>query len=127
MTRPDPLDRFAPRPPSADEATADALIRYALVRAEAARALWSADLDADRQFAKFTGHYVLAFGLGSLKAADPAFADNAARRLWAALSDGGMCEEAVYAGLVAEGLDPDEIARAAVEAYRTRAAEVGAR
>jgi hypothetical protein len=121
------LDRFAPRPASPDEATADALIRYALVRAEAARALWSADLDAARQLVRSSGLYTLAFLLGSLQTADPAFADNAARRLWVALGDGGVVEEAIHAGLIAHGLDPEEIARTAVDSYRARAAEVGTR
>jgi hypothetical protein len=124
--KPDPLDAYAPRPTSPDDATAAAMIRYVLVHAEGARALWVRDLDAPRQMVRYSGLVATAVLLRHLRDVDPGAADEAARRLWLALSGAGS-ETHPARWLRDEGLDPDEIARVAVDAYRARTAQVGAR
>lgn len=123
MTRTDPLDRFAPWPQNAEDATADALIRHAVVHAYGALALVHAGHDAARQQVRVTQYVAIAQLLMDLRAADPAAAGAAALRLWRRLGDGADLEHAV-ARWVHRRSDPDEIARAAVQAYEARAGEL---
>lgn len=120
VTRPDPLDRFAPWPQLPEDVTADALIRHAAVRAHGALALAAAGHDVPRQLARAMQYFVAAQLLLDL-AHDPVRAERAARQLWARIGDGACVAEAIRGWLTAADLDPDEIARVAVEAYQARA------
>lgn len=123
----DPLATFAPWPATAEEATAEALIRVAAVRAHAAHALFAADHDAQRQLVKFTGNFVMAALLRDAMDLDCSDADEMARRLWARIGDGGVCAEEVLDWLDEASINPDDVATVAVDAYRIRAEEVAAK
>ncbi|HET8661121.1 MAG TPA: hypothetical protein VFM55_19255 [Micromonosporaceae bacterium] len=121
----DPLAAFAAWPTTAEEATAEALIRYAAVRAYAALALIHAGHDVPRQQVRAVQYVAIATLLSEMHS-EPARADVAARHLWARLGDGADLAPHLHAWVGVFGIDPEEVARAAVEAYEARAAEVGA-
>lgn len=120
----DPLDQYAPWPQTASDATATAMVRYALVRARGAEALYEAGYDVDRQLVRSTANYAIAELLRAAQRADPHEADRVARMLWDRLGDGAMASEWVHDRLDGLGLDPGVIGRASVAAYERRAAEV---
>lgn len=125
MTRPDPLDRFAPWPQHVDDVTAEALIRHAVVHAHGALALAADGHDVPRQLARALQYFVAAQLLLDL-AHDPVRADRAAGQMWARIGDGTCIAEAIRGWLTAADLDPDEIAGTVVDAYRARAEQVAA-
>lgn len=126
MIRPDPLDRFAPWPQHADHATAEALIRHAAVHAAGALALVDAGHDVPRQRVRAVQYIAIATLLSEMHA-EPARADVAARHLWARLGDGADLAPHLHAWVGVFGIDPNDVARAAVDAYRTRAEQVAAK
>lgn len=122
----DPLATYAAWPATAEAATADALIRYAAVRAQGAHALAEAGLDVSRQIVRFTQYLAIAQLLRNLQTASTWWADEAARRLWTLLADGSDGGDVVRFWLRQAGVDPDAVAKAAVDAYRARAEQVAA-
>lgn len=127
LPRPDPLDRFAPWPQHEADVTADALIRHAAVHAHGALTLADAvPRKAPRQLERALRYVVTAELLrevGDL-VIEPTHADVIARRLWRRFGDGADLPAAMGEWLGDLGLNPDEIARAAIEVYEARAAEL---
>lgn len=126
--KPGPLDQYAPWPDTAEDATAEALMRASLVRARAAIALWEADLDAPRQLAYALGHYATARLLHELIRLEESeiinirAVDRMARNLWEDLADGGAVLDSIDARLALAGINADDVARSAVGAYERRSA-----
>lgn len=117
----DPLDQFAPWPTTEDEATAEAMIAYSLVRGQASDASLQWGLgDRERQVLRMVSHFGTASLLAAFKEANPLSADTAARRLWRRLNDGGVISELNWQWLTELGIDPDEVSQVARDAFAAR-------
>lgn len=122
----DPLAAFAAWPTTAEEATAEALIRYAAVRAQGAYALLLTGRDDARQATRVTQYVTMTQLLRALNAADPERADRTARLLWSRLGDGSDVPAVIEWWLIDAGIDADDVAKAAVDAYEARTAAAAA-
>jgi hypothetical protein len=135
------LNDLAPYPPTADQATADAVARAHTIRAQAGF-LRNMDhayftslpgqpghdevlADWQRNLGEMVGHFKAAFLTRALiEHAGQEVADEVTRQIHDALDDGGAVGEWLWAWLAGYGIDPVKVA-GAVEAER--ASKVGAR
>lgn len=117
----DQLDQFAAWPKNEEEATAEAMIRYSLVRAHAADVCmsWSQG-DLERQTVRLLCNFTAASLLRDLADSCLAEADAAAARLWRNYEDGGIISELNWQWLTDAGIDPDAIKRATLDAMAAR-------
>lgn len=119
----DPLDEFAPWPTTEDKATADAMIAYSLVRGQASDAALQWGLgDRERQVIRMVSHFSVASLLTAFRDANPDAADDAARRLWSRLNDGGVISELTWEWLTERGIGPGDVSQVARDAFVGRPA-----
>lgn len=119
-----PLNDIAPWPRSEDEVTAESLTRFLVVQAWAHRThRRTATSDIDREWA--TSEIVNSFGIAwllrALQSVAPGTADEAAKDLWSAWSDGGAVDEWLHAWLTGFGIDPARVDAVAGELAREAA------
>lgn len=111
------LEKLAPYPETAEQATAKALILHLLVAAKRhevhSQGITSADPEVRRNAIMHTGLFVQLWSQAALLRLmidrDPEAADKAAVWLWDAWEDGGTMHELLWEWLTEYGIDPDAI------------------
>jgi hypothetical protein len=114
------LDDIAPYPNTEQEATAEAMIRYLLVQAQATwhRAL-AVDPDAEDAKLGDAAHlYSVASLLGVFRHLNPRAGNEVSRELWATWEDPPSIGISIWDDLKQLGIDPDQVNRIADEQAR---------